>query len=59
MRVVNHDGQWQIEGSGLERAVLAFAKAAGDHLDYEVDAQLGAVETPDGKPALDRSKSVK
>jgi hypothetical protein len=58
MRVVNHDGQWQIEGSGAERAVLAFAKAAGDHLEYEVDAQLRAVEAPDGERAVGGSKSV-
>ena len=44
MRVVSHEGKWQIEGPGAERAVLAFAKAAGDHLEYEVDAQLRAVE---------------
>ena len=59
MRVVNHDGQWQIEGPGAERAVLAFAKTAGDHLEHEVDAQLRAVEAPDGESALGGSKSVK
>ena len=37
MFVVERDGRWHIEGSGAERAVLAFAKAAGDHLEYEVD----------------------
>jgi len=57
-RVVNHDGKWQIEGPGAERAVLAFAKAAGDHLEYEVDAQLGAAKTSDGERALGGSKSV-
>ncbi len=41
LRVVNHDGQWRIEGPGSERAVLAFAKAAGDHLEYEIDAPYG------------------
>jgi len=59
MRVVNHDGQWQIEGPGVERAVLAFAKSAGDHLEYEIDAEPRAVEAPDGARALGGSKSVK
>src|SRR5271157_5895836 len=58
MRVVNHAGQWRIEGPGKERAVLAFAKASGDHLEYEIDAQLRTVEAPDGERALDGSKSV-
>jgi len=38
MRLVNHDGKWQIEGTGSERAKLAFAKAVGDRLEYEVQA---------------------
>jgi hypothetical protein len=36
MRVVERDGEWRIEGSGAERAQLAFARAAGDHVEYEV-----------------------
>ncbi len=40
MRVVNCAGQWRIEGSGKERAVLAFAKACGDHLEYEVSTEF-------------------
>jgi len=45
MNVVSNKGQWEIEGPGAERAVLAFAKAAGDHLEYEVDVPLRAVGT--------------
>ena len=37
MRVAKHHGHWRIEGLGAERARLAFAKAVGDHLEYEVD----------------------
>ena len=48
MRVVNLDGQWQVEGPGAERAVLAFAKVAGDHLKYEVDAPPQVVQATDG-----------
>jgi len=44
MRIVNQAGQWRIEGPGAERAVLAFAKAAGDHLEYEVSAELKVME---------------
>ena len=39
MRVINHDGQWRIDGPGSGCAKVAFAKAAGDHLEYEVEAQ--------------------
>lgn len=39
MCVIERNGQWQVEGPGAERAKLAFAKAAGDHLEYEVDTQ--------------------
>lgn len=38
MRVVEQDGNWRIEGSGAERAQLAFAKITGDCLDYELEA---------------------
>ena len=38
MRIVNRDGKWHIEGQGAERARIAFAKAAGDHFEYEVCA---------------------
>jgi len=38
MRVADHDGKWRIEGSGAERAKVAFAKVAGDHLEYELEA---------------------
>ena len=36
MRLVEHDGNWQIEGAGAERAKLAFAKITGDRLEYEI-----------------------
>jgi hypothetical protein len=36
MRVVKQAGEWRIEGEGRERAQLAFARAAGDRLEYEV-----------------------
>jgi len=36
MQVVKQAGQWRVEGAGSERAVLAFAKSADDHLEYEV-----------------------
>ncbi|MGB8770692.1 MAG: hypothetical protein WCC92_13825 [Candidatus Korobacteraceae bacterium] len=48
MRVVNHAGQWRVEGPGAEHAVLAFAKAAGDHLEYELSAEL---TVPEGSKA--------
>jgi len=38
MRLVGHDGQWRIEGPGADRAKLAFAKIAGDGLEYEIEA---------------------
>jgi hypothetical protein len=38
MRLVDHDGKWQIEGPGAERAKLAFAKVVGDRLEYKVEA---------------------
>jgi hypothetical protein len=38
LRLVDHDGEWRIEGPGAERAKLAFAKLVGDRLEYEVDA---------------------
>ena len=41
-----------IEGPGAERAVLAFARVAGDHLEYEVDAQLHVVDRRNGGHAL-------
>jgi len=39
MRVVERNDQWRVEGPSAERAKLAFAKTAGDHLEYEVDTQ--------------------
>jgi hypothetical protein len=37
MRVVKHDGQWRIVGPCAERAKLAFAREAGDHLEHELE----------------------
>ena len=39
LRLVQKDGSWEIEGPEAERARIAFAVNAGDHLVYEV---LGA-----------------
>jgi hypothetical protein len=36
MHVAKQAGKWRVEGPGSERAVLAFANAVGDHLEYEV-----------------------
>jgi hypothetical protein len=44
MRIVNHAWQWRIEGPGAERAVLAFARAAGEHVEYEMSAELKVME---------------
>ena len=38
MRLVEYGGSWRIEGRGAERAKVAFAKIAGDRLEYEVDS---------------------
>ena len=38
LRLVDHNGKWQIDGPGAERAKLAFAKAVGDSLEYEVES---------------------
>jgi hypothetical protein len=37
MRVVEDRGTWRIEGAGSERAKLAFARARGDGLEYEIE----------------------
>ena len=36
MKLVQKDGQWQVEGPDAERARIAFALIDGDHLRYEV-----------------------
>ena len=38
MDLVEHNGQWRIEGHGAERARIAFAKVVGERLEYEVEA---------------------
>ncbi len=38
MCLEENDGKWRIEGSGAERAKLAFAKVVGDRLEYEIEA---------------------
>jgi hypothetical protein len=38
MRLVDDNGTWNIEGSGAERAKLAFATVVGDHLEYEIES---------------------
>ena len=38
MHLVDHNGKWRIEGPDTARAKLAFARLAGDRLEYEVEA---------------------
>lgn len=38
MSLVRENGRWRITGPGAERAKLAFATIAGDHLEYEFEA---------------------
>jgi len=38
MRLVRENGKWRINGEGAERAMLAYATIAGDHLEYEFEA---------------------
>ena len=58
MNVVHNNGQWKIEGPGAERAVLAFARAAGDHLEYEIDIPQRMVGGPDPHCAFGGSEGV-
>jgi hypothetical protein len=44
MRIVRDGGRWQIKGPGAERAVLAFAKVAGDQLEYEMSDDRSAAQ---------------
>jgi hypothetical protein len=36
MRLVNHGGEWRIEGAGSERARVAYAVLAGDDVEYRL-----------------------
>lgn len=45
MSVVNRGGRWRVEGPGAERAVVAFARNAGDHIKYEFETPLRMVDT--------------
>jgi hypothetical protein len=58
MQVVRDAGRWHIAGPENERAVLAFARVAGDRLEYEVDAQLQVVDTPNGGHPLREATNV-
>jgi hypothetical protein len=40
MRLVQRGSAWEIEGEGAERARVATARLAGDHLEYQVKADL-------------------
>jgi len=51
MRVVRSRGEWQIEGPASERALLAFAKNAGDHIEYEIGSTTQALEGQDNPSA--------
>ena len=44
LRLVNRAGAWRIEGPEADRAVLAFARNAGGHIEYKFDSQLHAVD---------------
>ncbi len=46
MQLVEQDGRWCIEGPGSERARVAFAKVAGDQLEYEVASGCGSCPAP-------------
>jgi hypothetical protein len=41
MRVVQRRGEWQIEGPGSERAMLATARIADDQIEYHLSSQVG------------------
>jgi hypothetical protein len=47
MRLVQKDGQWQVEGPQKERAQIAYAVIKGDHLVYEL---AGTVTHEVGRP---------
>jgi hypothetical protein len=44
MTLVNRDGLWRIEGARADRAVIAFAKAAGDHIEYKIGSPMQALD---------------
>ena len=48
MRVVQAGGEWRVEGPGADRAVLAFAKIVGDHIEYEVNPKLKLIDCQRG-----------
>ena len=48
MRVVQTGGEWRVEGPGADRAVLAFAKIVGDHIEYEVNPKLKLIDCQRG-----------
>jgi hypothetical protein len=55
MRVAQqHDGEWRVEGQGSERAVLAFAVDAGDHVEYEVRPALKLIASQNKAPRASR-----
>jgi hypothetical protein len=55
MRVVQqHDGEWRVEGQGSERAVLAFAVDAGDHVEYDVRPALKLIASQNKAPRASR-----
>lgn len=48
MSVIERDGHWHITGPGAERARLAFARLAGDHLVYDLEAERSPLEIQQG-----------
>ena len=56
MQLVNRDGSWRIEGAGADQAVIAFARDAGDHVEYEVDSTTRTGDGDSRSSAPGRSK---
>ena len=44
MKLVNRGGSWRVEGAGADRAVIAFARDAGDHIEYEIGSRMQVLD---------------
>lgn len=51
MTLMNRGGMWRIEGAGADQAVIAFAKDAGDGIEYEIGSQLQLLDGHDDASA--------
>lgn len=56
MRLVKAADQWRIEGPGAERAVIAFAKLAGNRIEYEVGSGPLPDPSPHRSPSMSRAR---